>query len=979
MKILSLTPSKIQDVIRDNLCHSSTVFVFSTDVAASSWADWTVSNPAVSKTAAVPLDRFIAWDTFKSGLLDTREQGKTSIPSLLRKIFARQVIMQNAQAAADGHPLFASLIPAAYAGDALSFTDWIAKILPSLKMWNTKYQTWLSSHGGRDDDGENADYSTLYRLYCSFLDGTERGGKNQFFEPSWITPDFREQEKQYIIFYPETLEDFSDYRETFDVTDSVTAVMLPPPDVHPAVVFFSNARTELRCAALRIRKLCTEQGVDWRDVAVTVTDMPSWRPYLEREFSLYCIPYIMRAGESFTANSAGRIFREIQDCCDTDFSYDSVRALVLDACIPWKEPEVNRNLVKDGYETKCLCNYREQPGGKDIWEESLSSINTGDKDERELILYKKLKSAVKSLCDAGTFSAVRDAWNRFKAELLDRQGFTPQADLILSRCITALTELIDIEEKYMVPFGMKCESPYRFFLNEIEQKTYQPQQKLSGVSVFPYRLSSEAYFKYQFVLNANQNDATVMYRSMPFLRKQKRDELLGMEEKDTASDAFIRLYAEKGTAFFSGSEETFTGFAIPYSFLHWPSDKAERAKLTAAVEAETAPFDFISIERRSFYQEPAVFSPVISRLQKDTFARWSASAAPDGAAYSLPPALQNLIAEKYYTARGADAEYTDVLHISQADLKDFFPCPRKWILHHVFSIEEQSLDTDLMGPFDEGDISHKILELYMRGYCSSGKPLPVTGEDGLLPDEDTVRNDICAYAQQAFADTGMNFHQSPLVRQVLASQTAGFADRIMSFLRILCRPHDALRNRGFGGSTVLSVEDWRNVPFMQDGRIQWVYTGKLDCVLLTDDDETSVIDYKNTTGSIPPARDCFFEPETGSLGNFQMAVYVKLWNGSHTGAEGSSAADAVENAVFFAIRDCEKKPVFEKDGRSADAAAFQPTVEALDTLFAHSFYQCITDGKLNADGSMVKPYQDCIACQYKTVCRTAYTAAGEKL
>ena len=52
-------------------------------------------------------------------------------------------------------------------------------------------------------------------------------------------------------------------------------------------------------------------------------------------------------------------------------------------------------------------------------------------------------------------------------------------------------------------------------------------------------------------------------------------------------------------------------------------------------------------------------------------------------------------------------------------MRNFFPCHRKWLFSNVINLKEDSLDTDLMGPFDMGTINHKILELFMQDYLKS--------------------------------------------------------------------------------------------------------------------------------------------------------------------------------------------------------------------------------------------------------------------
>ncbi|MBQ7167505.1 MAG: hypothetical protein IJR93_11225, partial [Treponema sp.] len=147
------------------LLESDCLFVFPTDVVKDSWVDWSVSHPEMTGTTAVPLDKFTAWDKFKGDFASSRDRGsgKGTVPALLRKLFVRNLISRNKT-----EGLFKSLIVPEYAGDALSFTDWIASMLPSLDFWHKSYADYLKKDGrseGDDTDAENRDLLFLYREY----------------------------------------------------------------------------------------------------------------------------------------------------------------------------------------------------------------------------------------------------------------------------------------------------------------------------------------------------------------------------------------------------------------------------------------------------------------------------------------------------------------------------------------------------------------------------------------------------------------------------------------------------------------------------------------------------------------------------------------------------------------------------------------------------------------------------------------------
>ncbi|MBR0495510.1 MAG: hypothetical protein IJJ71_04985, partial [Treponema sp.] len=178
-KELFVAPEGLGAFFKDALCDLNNVFVFSTDVVKNSWAEWCVSHPDESGVDVVLMERFIAWDKFKGEVVRGRDADKASIPSILRKFFVSSLISENA-ASPDGNTIFKKIINPIFRKDSASFADWISDTLRSLKLWNDT----VSSLPDYKFDDEDEDYLELYKRYSDFLNA------NNFFEPSWVEPDF---------------------------------------------------------------------------------------------------------------------------------------------------------------------------------------------------------------------------------------------------------------------------------------------------------------------------------------------------------------------------------------------------------------------------------------------------------------------------------------------------------------------------------------------------------------------------------------------------------------------------------------------------------------------------------------------------------------------------------------------------------------------------------------------------------------------
>ena len=578
---LIIDEKNISSIFKQFLSDENYHFVFSTDVVMNSWIDWCVMNPEESGVSAVSLERFIAWDNFKSQFMAGGEENKTSIPALLRKLFIQDLLVKNST-----ELFFKKIINTEFANNYSSFVDWVAKILPSLKLWiklrfngiepTLENQAELNANL----DEEDQDFLELYLRYSDFL------AKNNMFEPSWIIPDFSSVGKKFVVIYPELLDDYADYIDIFSKTEDFVIVNLPEFEENengPDCFAFSDSRKELRRMILKMRDLVESKKANWNEIALNVPDLETYRPYLEREFERYCIPYVIRGGQSLTANSAGTIFSQISQCYNSDFSYDSVRQLLLNELIPWKEniKITKENLIREGQSMHCICSYSDSNSDfiNDTWLEALSK--TADTNSLELNFYKSLKKDITTICETSSFENLQKAWTIFKGHFLEESNFSETANNILSTCINHLKDIIQIEKDFLEPLKIPVEKPFDFFLSEISKKTYTPQNKTVGVNVYKYKLAAAANIKIQFVIDASQKNLELPHKRLDFLSTEKRI-ALGLEKEDklyNVSKLFIKLYG-KSECYFSYAEDSFSGFAIAHNFLNTlePASKEEKQK-----------------------------------------------------------------------------------------------------------------------------------------------------------------------------------------------------------------------------------------------------------------------------------------------------------------------------------------------------------------------------------------------------------------
>ncbi len=953
--ITTIISSKIAHYINNQ----HTIFVFPTGITANLWADWSIMHPEITGTTAIATERFIAWDTFKSASIKAKKEKLTSIPSVMRKIFATDIIKKNFEAVKKGKPLFNNIITPVYAQSADNFINWIAKILPSLSSWKNKFDTADKTNIlNTVSDPENADLITLYKSYKEFLDSFD------FFEPAWEQPPFIPDGNQYLLFFPEILEDYSDYKELLKSTEDIQLVTFPddsPKEKHPIVHFFPNSRTELRIAVLKLFEQHASHTTPWTDMAISVPDLDTYGPYIERELELYAIPYTRRAGTVLTSNSAGQIFNQIKNCVSENFSYTSVRTILLNRYIPWKDETINEKIVKFGNEKKCFLSYKTDKGKQvDSWEETfLHSTPTEDKKEIQKNYYT-LKKYLKKMYKSQTFAEIRSAWFAFKTYFLNETDFSEESDNILGRCLMELSVLIDIEKKYFQNTPVPLPSPFQFFVSELNDKLYVPQTQTDGVSLFPYRLSAMCPFEFQIVVDAGQKALTVPFKRLPFLREDKR-EALNLKDTEQISDNFIRLYA-KNDAFFTCAQQTFSGYTVPFSYFNRISANEDKKFFTQ--ENSLFNFDFISKEKDLIRNPKNCIAETFTDYQKQGFTYWGNQNSIEKKNTQIAPETKEKIQKHLFYSIDSEGNiiYTgkDLLHISETDMKYFFTCPHKWLFAKVLKLKEDTLDTDLIDQYTIGNINHKIMELYLTELKTSNKKIPL-----LFDSSNQESTEILSTISRLFDKAVTHYKNMPLVYTIITSEKDSICQTLENFL--------VQFSSFFADFTILETEGTFSTPSETDS---FIYTGRTDCILCDPYGTVSIIDFKN--GKPPEKNDCIINNKN-ELKDFQIAMYTHLWNQTH------KKTQYIENALFFSIKNAYPVVIFGqiqsridgslKKGKLPDKEAFKPTLIVFQHL-AHLFAENIQ----NNDFSAVKKvsFKNCSQCRFATICRSIYTVSGRK-
>ena len=700
-------------------------------------------------------------------------------------------------------------------------------------------------------------------------------------------------------------------------------------------VYFSSSVQEIREAALFLREKHTD-GTAWTDMTVSVSDMENYAPGIERVFSLYEIPHTIRRSQALSAHLAGNFFEQIQNCKSENFSFDSIRRLLLNDAIPWKNRRIIDALISFGRRNNCLCSYTKMDGGKktdvDVWIEAFENpVRLKQKSKEDAVsdekylrdFYENLKKSITRIVLSKNFKAILSNYKAFKSRFIDSATFDemPKSDKIISRCISELYSLIELQDEYKINEndGVSVPNCYSFFVRHLSSVQYLEQLRENAVQVYPYRTSAAAPYKIHVVLGSTQDSLSVgtMFKQLSFLSDEKRSLILEItpDEKSTIqklseidpSEHFIHLYqinSENGALFLS-SHHSPTGYGFPHGALKTLSAGKEGAPLLhydPITAEESLLLEKEITERDGFIfarpDEKNAFPKKMLRAQKNAFKAWKSTHSAPIAAEKGLGALQ--------IRQAIDLSYKDLrtgkYKISATSASDFFKCPRRWLFKRVLKLKPLESEAEIIDNFLMGTINHAVLQEYCSTLKSRNLPLTALDEFTLSSEYRKILEESISRAFSRFIrdekdeknewDKTLSF----MTKTVLEAQKSPVFDALEKSIASLSS------SKKIKGSFVLETEK-KCAEYAPEGE-DYLLFGTIDCVLKNGED-TIILDYKS--GSVPKYT-ILNDNKIGEEPDFQIPYYTELYE--------RETGENVCAAYFYSIRERKLSEVFDKSALS---------------------------------------------------------------
>ena len=837
----------IESIIAQRLDDDDSVFVFPSEVAARYWHRRSLE---LTERRAVRDTRFLSWDRFKEECFSLTRKERP-INGIGRSLFAASLLAENAARKPGEEPLLHSVVHPEFADNSGAFLKQLTRLLPQLQgLLNALAAAERAASGGALIDPDfRRDLELLSDRYGRFL------SDNGLFEPSGERIDISRLVRSYYLFFPEIIEDYRTFAPWLD-SPRVTVVAIPAPPT-ARMVRFPTAIQELRALCLDLADLL-DRGERAEEIAVTAADLPRWEPYLRAEAALRGLPLDFRQGRPLSEYPAGRLFTAVGACEAEGYSLDSVKALLLDRAIPWRDGAALQELVRFGIEQQCLRPFTEGGVLRDPWRFHLERLG----ERRLLSLYTRLRRELSAVVGAPSFRELKGRLLAFATAHLDSSRWPEESGRVFEYCLESLTDFVDTEAALA---GVRAPSSFALWRAHLDERIYVQRSTLAGIAVYPYRVAAGIGPRHHFVVGANQTATRVEWPLFPFLRDDERRRL-GVVDR-AFSDDFLTLYAQSGAEVrLSCSREDFVGPQLaPGWFVSQGSvldeEETERLSLRDGFVRERAVWSGSQEAAGSFFPS-----------QKRGVAHVAATAWVRRASDFTRSAVGDPALVKQLLGQLCDSG--ERIRLSPTSLEGFLVCPFAFLFERLLRVPRPREEAAFEDPLLVGTLIHQTLKALFERIGAQ--------ERSVLAGRESQH---AAWIDEAIAEVFARWEAEG--RLFLLPIWRDLHGRLREALVTLL----ALERERFAGFAVGELEE----SFASDGPIEGVLLeGKIDRVSYRDG-QALVVDYKKHRH--PSLRDIRGK-EGERPASFQIPFYVHLlekrgtpvgWAGYYDVDEGSYA------------------------------------------------------------------------------------------
>jgi hypothetical protein len=906
---------QIRQGVLGSLGDGRTVFVFPSEIAASSW----LARALVETGAlALPNHRFIGWDAFKAQVF-AGDEGARPATKVVRTLFARYLMDENAR-----NPFLLTLPPPGKAALSTRFAALVAKALPALRQIP------------EGDSPHLQDWRTIRERYAAFM--AERG----LYETAWIQRKADKPPCPYLLAYPDLTEDWTDYEAAVLAMPDTTVLLASDMPARPVeAARFPTLVDETRAVLLKIRNVLAA-GVDPAGIMISVADPDRTLPVLAREAAVAGVGLDLREGKPLAESAGGRLIADMLAVARTGRSFEAMRRLLLDLSRPWRDREAAAQLIRIGIEKHILAPIPGQAG--DIWELSMDRKD----DEAARGFYRKLRLQCDKLAGATSFGALRAAMDSFKLVFLDDEAWDATQNDEIARCLAEL-ELLDESAKAagMEAIGKAAD----IWMEHLESVRYLKVSRQAGIPVYRFPAAAGAMPDLHFVINLSLKAATAAARPLSFLRDDERQKA-GACDRDI-SGGLIRLLAGSGDAVYpSWADEGPEGTRSPHPAIVSVSPEDRGLSYLRAAWLPNSEEDFAVLTNLSsvFPIQKAGASLALTTVLAGGGSSWSAGRA------DRPACMASELRDRIQASLSGE---DGTLRLSDTALEEYRDCAFKRIFGKHLKVQAIETGLSFIDARILGSIYHEAFRLCFQPLADQSQTIVDATESG----EGARPGNAEAVAAIEAAVRNEGSLRGPFAALLLESALPKMR---FSFVSAMAKARTILD----GQIPVLVEEPGLQAP---TGIAGVLLAGRPDLVCIdpttrTGGDaaaggyEATILDYKKS--SLPNLKD-LRPDEEGRLHKLQLPLYARLV---------SQAGYKPVQAAYLSVEDSKNTTRFvfsHREKAAVEQEELPALMAALDQQAAHGV-QRIRSGTIHVPNPEDQ-VQLCPKCDLRPVCRVRYT------
>jgi len=970
----------VRNAIRANFAELSAAFVFPSEVIAAFWCE---ESLRISGAQAVRADRFISWDTFKERVFRSQEV-KRPANRLYRSIFVSAYLEENRR-----KPTLRVIVNPAFADNSAAFERSVRSMLPGLEPL-IRTGAMLENSVGPE---LYSDLQALHSSYRKFL------ALHDLFEPSWLEPGTPRIDRNYLLFFPEVLEDYPEYATILSSETSVQIVATSPDPPDSTLREYNNSTQEISDLMDALEQLL-DAGVAPSDIALTLPAIDAYRPAIERQAAVRQIPLSFRAGASLTTYAPGRFLAGLAEVSDSGYSPERLTAYFLNLSVPWKALDQNRNLVRFGMNWNVAPSFVEHGRPQDSWETAFRRARRGirESDEQSAILaksvadlsthFRSIRSSIEGIRSATTFSGLREMVYTFFRLHLDTGSWAGELLPAFQSCMEVLSELVATEADFDLKLTL---NPYRLWISALNDKVYVARDAKAGIGVYPYRVAAGLQPRYHFIAGTSHEATRVVIARYPFLREDQKS-AIGVTDHDLSS-SFSALYGSSGVSVFAsyarevpGGAQIAAGYYVRRrAVLQVERGTLANAALSAAGTARGNPVSRFRAEQAYWLTHSGTFFPdSLYAVQKHGFYYQSSTGlGPRGVDFTRSPVADPAVQQILLQPQLATDD-PDFLRLSAAHLEQFVDCPFAYLFAYGLRVGEEPFGPDYLGSTTIGNIYHRILErLYRTIQTERGSLSAAALSDYLLLLGAVIDRELDegGTAVQPSADGDVPVPASaplhPALVEVVRRKAGKLLARFLEADWAMAAGHE-----------LVTAEDWYSAE-LAEGKVHLF--GRIDRI--TQDvasGKYALVDYKKNRVPKKSAIRHLLEDALASGRQQHPELPDEPSEGGESGGASASAIErgALQIPVYAALARAKGRPLERAAFYSVEGGSFAPFYEPgnpkamvdeeeLSELVEHVHRLAETvaarvrsgDYRIDGDGAGA----GCDSCSIRQICRARYT------